>query len=746
MHGGHSRRGRGASTTRGRGHGASGRRQFRGRGRGRGRGQSSHHQSFQFSRLNEEEDGSGGEESLGEESEDEETAHGLAHADEEEEASESEPEQVLPTHSYQTLLQTLNTSKRTSEPARKKRKLEPDTSTTKVIPLEVGGTDASDTPSNGDEAETARALNEEIEADEETEDAVDASIDSDDEEVMFRDPFEKHYSAATEKEIKEAAGQVESKAWQTTSSTSESGLRVARFRPDAPTKSSIIKSPKDMFLKQRILGTGTKVFTSLKSDEKYLAAAVFGYDDVLHGCRDVQNTSRLRDLSCLHALNHVFKTRDRVLKNNSKLSAQSNGEILDLRDQGFTRPKVLIMVPTKQACVRFVDSIVKLSEPDQQENKSRFLETYTQDDSDEWLDKPEDFRQLFGGNHEEDFRIGLKFTRKTIKYFAGFYNSDIIIGSPLGLMRTITTGGGGKNSKKTQDADFLSSIEVVIVDHANALQMQNWQHVDYVFSQLNLLPKDSHGCDFSRVRHWYLDGQAKYLRQTIILSDYLTPEINALASTHLKNISGRIKLQPEYPGEMLGVSSLVSIPVSQTFLRLSSPSAQGDSDARFKFFTTSVLPPFLRDPKRQKGTLLFVPTYVDFVRLRNFLSTSSEAANLSFGLISEYASHKEVLRARSHFLSGRHTLLVYSERAHHHFRYKIRGVKKVIFYGVPENPIFWSEVAKMLDVVREDDKRTKASVRALFSKWDAMKLERIVGTQRVGRLINDRGGDVFDFV
>lgn len=684
---------------------------------------------------------------MGEESEEEEMVNGRTHSDAEEEATESEPEQVLPANSYQTLLQALNTSKRTSEPAKKKRRVDSGTNITKAVPAEAETPDASQALLNDDEAETAKALEEEVDADEESGDAMEEDLESDDEEVMFRDPFEKHYSAATENEIKEAAGQVDLKAWQTTSSALDSGLRVTSyFRPGAPTKSLIIKSPKDMFLKQRILESGTKVLSTLSTDEKDLAAAIFGYNDVLNGCRDVQNASRLRDLSCLHALNHVFKTRDRVLKNNNKLSAQSDGEALDLRDQGFTRPKVLIVVPTKQACVRFVDSIVKLSEPEQQENKSRFLETYSQDDSDEWLDKTEDFRQLFGGNHEEDFRIGLKFTRKTIKYFAGFYNSDIIIGSPLGLMRTITTGGGGKDSKKTQDSDFLSSIEVAIVDHANALQMQNWQHVDYVFSQLNLLPKDSHGCDFSRVRHWYLDGQAKYLRQTILLSDYLTPEINALASTYLNNISGRLKLQPAYPGAMLSVSPLLSIPISQTFLRISSPSMQADSDARFKFFTTSILPPFLRDPKRQKGTLLFVPTYVDFVRLRNFLSTASEAANLSFGLISEYATHKEVLRARSHFLSGRHTLLVYSERAHHHFRYKVRGVKKVIFYGVPENPIFWSEVAKMMDVVREDDKRTKASVRALFSKWDAMKLERIVGTERVGRLINDRGGDVFDFV
>ncbi|KIX98272.1 uncharacterized protein Z520_06352 [Fonsecaea multimorphosa CBS 102226] len=724
---------------------------------------------FQTSRLKETEDDASQGDAKNEEDALSATEESGLEEDEQQFQSASEDESHAP-DSYALLLQSLTSGKENSEPPRKKRRLLRSEYSNGRTPGRTAGEavthgELSRTQSPEMEANEQRlGLQEEVETDEEYSGGPAGDMDSEDEPSLLRDPFERHYTTVLEHDLKEAITRVDQKQWNTSSSTSDSGVRstILSTAKGTPATLSDLKSIKDAFLKRRLVDGGSKAVSSLSLEEKTIAALSFNYTDIIYGCRSIPNSAHLRDISCLHALNHIFKTRDRVLRNNAKLSSASSTEALDLRDQGFTRPKVLIMVPTKQACVRFVESIVKLSEPDQQENKARFLETYSLEDEIEWRDRPEDFRALFGGNHEEDFRIGLKFTRKTIKYFSGFYNSDIIIGSPLGLMRTITTQSGGKDKKKSyHDADFLSSIELVIVDHANALQMQNWQHVDFVFSQLNLLPKDSHGCDFSRVRHWYLDGQAKYLRQTIIFSDYLTPEINALASTHLHNIAGRVKLVPTYPGAMLSVSSLAlpftSGSVPQTFLRIPSPNPLTDSDARFKFFTTTILAPLVRDARHQRGILLFVPAYADFARLRNHLSTSSDATSLSFGSISEYTPVKEVMRARSHFLSGRHAVLLYSERAHHHFRYRIKGVRKILWYGVPENPIFWTEIIALLGLASTDKDGehqrhaggkggTKGVIRALFSKWDVLKLERIVGTERVGKLINDQGGDTFDFV
>lgn len=195
-------------------------------------------------------------------------------------------------------------------------------------------------------------------------------------------------------------------------------------------------------LKKRLSGPASKLFSPFSHTESLLVSDMFKrYCDILFPARSVANAESLRRLTCLHALNHILKTRDGVIKDNARLSKASEGDDIELRDQGFTRPMVLMLLPTRQACAKVVDTITALFEPEQQENKKRFQDTFSQTDEKFSEDKSEDFKELFGGNDDDMFRVGMKITRKTFKLFAPFYSSDIIFASPLGLRMAIGAEG-----------------------------------------------------------------------------------------------------------------------------------------------------------------------------------------------------------------------------------------------------------------------------------------------------------------
>ena len=66
-----------------------------------------------------------------------------------------------------------------------------------------------------------------------------------------------------------------------------------------------------------------------------------------------------------------------------------------------------------------------------------------------------------------------------------------------------------------------------------------------VFEALNKVPEEMHGTDVMRVREWYLTDQAKDFRQNILLSSFVSPEMNALFSRLCRSHAGKAKLQPK---------------------------------------------------------------------------------------------------------------------------------------------------------------------------------------------------------
>ena len=61
-----------------------------------------------------------------------------------------------------------------------------------------------------------------------------------------------------------------------------------------------------------------------------------------------------------------------------------------------------------------------------------------------------------------------------MRLFVDFYDADVIVASPLALAALLADS---RAETPSGAADFLSSIEICVVDRADVLLMQNWAHV-----------------------------------------------------------------------------------------------------------------------------------------------------------------------------------------------------------------------------------------------------------------------------
>lgn len=216
----------------------------------------------------------------------------------------------------------------------------------------------------------------------------------------------------------------------------------------------------------------------------------------------------------------------------------------------------------------------------------------------------------------------------------------------------------------------------------------------------------------------YLEGQAPLYRQTVILSSFPSPQVSALFHRACVNHEGKAKVRCTYPG----VLPHVTVPVRQIFERVPSQSIADSADARFDHFVKHVYPR-LRD-SLQGGILVFIRSYFEFVRVRNFLRSQ----DASFCLLGEYTKASDISRSRSWFFHGKRKILLYTERAHFYHRYALRGTREVLFYSLPEHPGYYPEILQQLQGV------SACSSTALFSAFDNLQLERIVGTARCKRM------------
>ncbi|CAN4100943.1 unnamed protein product [Withania somnifera] len=99
------------------------------------------------------------------------------------------------------------------------------------------------------------------------------------------------------------------------------------------------------------------------------------YRDILHHnkkpfyLKGLEEDSSTMDAYIMHSLNHIFRTRDLVKKNEAKLAKLQENVKADFLnneaflDRGFTRPKVLVLLPLASIAFRVVKRLIDLTPP-----------------------------------------------------------------------------------------------------------------------------------------------------------------------------------------------------------------------------------------------------------------------------------------------------------------------------------------------------------------------------------------------
>jgi len=174
--------------------------------------------------------------------------------------------------------------------------------------------------------------------------------------------------------------------------------------------------------------------------------------------------------------------------------------------------------------------------------------------------------------------------------------------------------------------------------------------------------------------------------------------------------------------------------ILQTFTRIDPPTSAADPDTRFNYFTKAVLPSLPQNSST--STLIFIPSYFDFVQMRNHL----HSIPISVGTISEETPVSFVVRAWSHFFTGRHSDLHYSGRGHHFLRYDICAVTSVESYGLPDNSLFYREIASGFIRLSIGEWRVTEQPKACdILQVGCYKLERVIGARGSGLCVRVYG-------
>ena len=149
-------------------------------------------------------------------------------------------------------------------------------------------------------------------------------------------------------------------------------------------------------------------------------------------------------------------------------------------------------------------------------------------------------------------------------------------------------------------------------------------------------------------------------------------------------------------------------------------------DQRFSFFRDKILPDHLTALRRR--TLIFTPSYCDYLRVRNHLREQEVA----FTHICEYSSTSQGRRATSLFSQGERDLLLLTERLIFFKSPRLPSSLHLLLFAPPTFPHVYTQ---LVNSVAQD---TAATVTCVYAREDALALMRLLGPERTNTLLNSK--------
>ncbi|ETB58092.1 hypothetical protein YYC_04176 [Plasmodium yoelii 17X] len=512
------------------------------------------------------------------------------------------------------------------------------------------------------------------------------------------------------------------------------------------------------------------------------------YVDVFYSNQNILNFHFIRLLNSIHCLNHLKKKRKRKLYIKKKIeklekTQQVEKENIQLKDdfcdESFSKPKVLILCPFRYICKEYVDILINMLSLIEVKNKNRFINEYDLTPEEKknlknmYIKKKQsfDYINLYRGNSDDCFRLGIKLfeNEKKIQLYSPFYDSDILICSPLGLEIIIkeyketeektnniynddeynsddyelndTENSAKKTNKKKKkintnnnkkkklyEYDFLSSIEILVIDQIDIILMQNILTLKNVLNFINKPLLKWRNANINRIAKYAIDGYIKNYRQTIITSNIIDTNFISLIQMS-NNYRSYLKLFIKNDDDTILLSVRNILKINQYFKKIECDDILKIEECIINFFSTNVIE-ILTNIKQ---LIICIPTYIEYIRLYEILKKN----DISFKGVNEYTTEKKRIKIQKLFKFEKINILLVTARLIYYERCTFKNANHVIFFSPPKFQFMYFELIKNITI-----NSPNASSMCYYTKYHTYELERIVGQKRAIHLIHEKPGKI----